>query len=113
MTQSAVAITQSEVSAAPEQAEGLWSDVWKRFRRNRIALFGFYVVCLLGFIALFADFLANDKPYYLEYKGKSYAPILRSYLVGLRLGRWPAELINGAPERRARYLDTERKKSNA
>jgi peptide/nickel transport system permease protein len=43
---------------------------------------------------LFADFLANDKPYYLEYRGKSYAPILRSYLVDLRLGRWPAELLN-------------------
>ena len=72
----------------------LWSDVWKRFKRNRIALSGFYVVCLFAFMALFADFLANDKPYYLRYQGRTYYPILRSYIVGVRLGQWPAELLN-------------------
>jgi peptide/nickel transport system permease protein len=79
---------------ATEAAGGLWSDVWRRFRRNPIALGGFYVVCFLFFIALFADFLANDKPYYLEYRGKVYFPIFRSYLVGMRLGQWPTELVN-------------------
>jgi peptide/nickel transport system permease protein len=74
--------------------EGLWSDVWRRFRHNPIALAGFYVVCLLVFMALFADFIANDKPYYLHYQGKSYFPILRGYLVGTKLGHWPAELLN-------------------
>jgi peptide/nickel transport system permease protein len=73
---------------------GLWSDVWKRFKRNRIALAGFYVVCMLVVMALSADFLANDKPYYLHYRGKVYFPIFRSYLVGARVGRWPAELLN-------------------
>jgi peptide/nickel transport system permease protein len=73
---------------------GLWSDVWRRFRRNPIALTGFYVVCGFVFMALFADFLANDKPYYTEYKGRSYFPIFRSYLVGMKLGQWPAELLN-------------------
>ena len=73
---------------------GLWSDVWKRFKRNPVALVGFYVVCSLGLMALFADFLANDKPYYLEYRGETYVPIFRSYLVDFKLGQWPAELIN-------------------
>jgi len=77
-----------------ETTEGLWADVWKRFKRNPIALVGFYVVCFLGFMALFADFLANDKPYYAEYKNKSYFPILRNYLVEMKLGQWPAELLN-------------------
>jgi peptide/nickel transport system permease protein len=77
-----------------QETRGLWSDVWRRFKRNPIALVGFYVVCFLGLTALFADFLANDKPYYLEYRGKIYAPILRSYIVDLNLGRWPAELLN-------------------
>src|ERR1044072_5676999 len=72
---------------ATEAAGGLWSDVWRRFRRNPIALGVFYVVCFLFFIALFADFLANDKPYYLEYRGKVYFPIFRSYLVGAKLGQ--------------------------
>jgi len=73
---------------------GLWADVWRRFKRNPIALTGFYVVCFLACAALFADFLANDKPYYLQYGGKTYFPIFRSYLVGARLGHWPAELLN-------------------
>lgn len=73
---------------------GFWTDVWKRFKRNRIALTGFYVVCFFGFMAVFADFLANDKPYYMRYKGKSYFPIFRSYLVGAKLGHWPPGLLN-------------------
>ena len=55
---------------------------------------GFFVVCVFVLMALFADFIANDKPYYTEYKSKSYFPIFRSYLVGMKLGQWPAELLN-------------------
>jgi peptide/nickel transport system permease protein len=76
------------------EAGGLWFDVWRRFKRNPFALTGFYVVCVFVFIALFADFIANDKPYYTEYRGKSYFPIFRNYLVEMKLGRWPAELLN-------------------
>jgi len=90
-----VATTADENSlAVSESPGGLWSDVRRRFRRNAIALVGFYVVCFLTCVALFADFLANDKPYYLEYHGKVYFPILRSYLVGMRLANWPTELLN-------------------
>jgi peptide/nickel transport system permease protein len=84
---------ESAATHAPSP-EGLWSDVWVRFRQNRIALYGFYVVCLLVGIALFADFIANNKPYYLSYQGKTYLPIFRSYLVESGLGQWPPELLN-------------------
>jgi peptide/nickel transport system permease protein len=80
--------------AAPSAAGGLWSSVWKQFRRNRIALGGFYVVLFLVFVALFADFLANDKPYFLAYRGQTYFPILRGYLVDAGLAHWPVELLN-------------------
>jgi peptide/nickel transport system permease protein len=85
---------QSEIVPASPIAAGLWSGVWQQFRRNPIALAAFYVVCLLVFLALFADLLANDKPYYLLYRGKTYFPIFRSFLVATRLGRWPEELLN-------------------
>ena len=49
-------------------AEGLWTGVWKQFKRNPIARISFYVVCFLFLVALFADFLANNKPYYLSYR---------------------------------------------
>jgi peptide/nickel transport system permease protein len=79
---------------AAETGGGLWSDVWRRFKRNPIALAGLYVVGFLALMALFADFIANDKPYYLEYRGKTYFPIFRSYIVSAKLGQWPAELLN-------------------
>jgi peptide/nickel transport system permease protein len=81
-------------SDAAATTGGLWSDVWRRFKRNPIALAGFCVVFFLALMALFADFIANDKPYHLEYRGKTYFPIFRSYIVGAKLGHWPAELLN-------------------
>ena len=81
-------------SDAAATTGGLWSDVWRRFKRNPIALAGFCVVFFLALMALCADFIANDKPYYLEYRGKTYFPIFRSYIVNAKLGQWPAELLN-------------------
>jgi peptide/nickel transport system permease protein len=73
---------------------GLWASVWREFRRNRLALAGFYVVWLLAFVALFADFLANDRPLFLSYRGRVHFPIIRGYLVGLGWAQWPPELLN-------------------
>jgi peptide/nickel transport system permease protein len=86
--------TETSSAMGNVSGEGLWLNVWKQFRRNPIALGGFYVVWFLLFMAIFADFLANDKPYYSSYQGRTYFPIFRSYLVGMGLARWPAELQN-------------------
>ena len=45
-------------------------------------------------MALSADFLANDKPLYMVYKGQTYFPVPYSYLVNLGLTQWPLELLN-------------------
>jgi peptide/nickel transport system permease protein len=37
---------------------GQWRDVWKRLRRNRLAMVGMVVVILLLLMAIFADFIA-------------------------------------------------------
>jgi peptide/nickel transport system permease protein len=81
-------------AAAGPAGGGLWSSVWKQFRRNPIGLAGFYVVGFFVLMALFADFLANDKPYYLSYRNKTYFPIFRSYWVAAGLAQWPPELLN-------------------
>lgn len=75
-------------------SDSFWRSVWRQFRRNRIALAGYYVVLLLLLIALFADFLANDRPLYLSYKGNTYFPIVHGYLVDVGAASWPAELVN-------------------
>ncbi|MBX7045729.1 MAG: ABC transporter permease [Ignavibacteria bacterium] len=46
-------------------------------------------------IAIFADFLAYQKPIYTSYNGQTYFPILKDYAVGLGISKWdPPELIN-------------------
>ncbi len=58
-------------------------------------LTGFYVVCTACYSWRCSPISSpTTNLYYLDYKGKSYFPILRSYLVGAKLGQWPAELLN-------------------
>jgi peptide/nickel transport system permease protein len=66
--------------------------VWRQFRRNRRALLSLCIVAFLAFLAVFADFLANEKPYVAEIGGKKYYPILVDYGAWLGLARWPEEL---------------------
>lgn len=35
-----------------------WKTVWKRFKKNRLAVVGLVILTILAFIAIFADFLA-------------------------------------------------------
>ncbi len=79
---------------AHEPAQGFWARVWRQFKRNHLAVIGLYVVLALAAVALGADFLANNKPLYLAYKGQTYFPVLYSYLVDVGLAHWPLELLN-------------------
>ncbi len=81
-------------AGASEHTEGRWWGVWRGFKRNRLAMAGFYMVfCLLG-MAVAADFLANNKPYYMVYQGRTYFPLFRSGLVRFGLAQWQPELLN-------------------
>ncbi|HEY7490380.1 MAG TPA: ABC transporter permease [Candidatus Tectomicrobia bacterium] len=73
-------------------APGYWRRVWRHFKRNALAVVGLWVSLGLLLMALGADFLANDKPYYMVYQGKTYFPILRGYLDSLGVAPWPEEL---------------------
>jgi peptide/nickel transport system permease protein len=74
-----------------QSAQSYWRRVWRHFKRNRLAVIGLCVSLLLLLMALLADFLANDKPYYMVYRGKTYwhSPCLPA---GLGLAAWPEEL---------------------
>jgi peptide/nickel transport system permease protein len=73
-------------------AQSYWRRVWRHFKRNLLAVIGLWVSLLLLLMALLADFLANDTPYYMVYRGKTYWPIVHSYLESLGLAAWPEEL---------------------
>ena len=50
------------------------------FRQNRAATF---ILAALIFVAVFADFLVNERPFYARFEGKTYFPILRGIAVDL------------------------------
>jgi len=52
----------------------------------------FYVVI---FLAVFGDWIANEKPFFCIYEGKNYFPIIESPFVKLGWKKWPATFQNG------------------
>jgi microcin C transport system permease protein len=52
---------------------------WRNFKANRRGYWSFWAFMVLFVITLFADFIANDKPLYVSYAGKSYFPVFVTY----------------------------------
>ncbi len=52
---------------------------WRNFKTNRRGYWSLWVFLVLFFITLFAEFIANDKPLYISYNGKSYFPVFFTY----------------------------------
>jgi len=48
---------------------------WRNFRRNGRAFGSLVIFCVLFGISLFAEFIANDKPILVKYRGEYYMPI--------------------------------------
>tara|TARA_B100001564_G_scaffold146500_1_gene123023 strand:- start:1018 stop:2343 length:1326 start_codon:yes stop_codon:yes gene_type:complete len=47
---------------------------WTQFKKNKIALVCLYLLGALVFIALFAPYIANDRPLYAKYKNQTLFP---------------------------------------
>ena len=75
-----------------EIGESFWRITRREFRKNRPALFSFYLLVGMTIIALSADLLAGNKPYYMVYEGETYYPAFRQYGVHIGLLEWPHEL---------------------
>ena len=75
-----------------EPSQSYRALVWRQLRKNRRALASLYAICALLIVALLADFIANDMPYYVVTGGRTYYPILLDYGARLGLTSWPAAL---------------------
>jgi microcin C transport system permease protein len=49
------------------------------FRAHRRGFWSLWIFLVLFGLSLFAEFIANDRPLYLRYDGKSYFPVLFTY----------------------------------
>jgi microcin C transport system permease protein len=52
---------------------------WSNFKRNRRALWSLIIFSVLFGLSLFSEFLANDKPILVQYRGEYYTPIFNFY----------------------------------
>lgn len=50
-----------------------------QFKSNKRGFYSFWIFVSLLFVCLFAEFIANDKPILISYKGALYAPTFHSY----------------------------------
>lgn len=52
---------------------------WARFKSNRRAFYSLWLFSILFSFCLLAEFIANDKPIAIQYKGEWYSPIFVEY----------------------------------
>jgi microcin C transport system permease protein len=70
---------------------------WRNFRANKRGYWSFWIFSILFVVTLFAEFIANDKPFLVEYDGHLYVPVLFSY---------PETTFGGDFETEADYRDS-------
>ncbi len=71
---------------------------WNTFRRNRRAYWSMWIFAVLFGLSLFAEFLANDKPILVSYRGEIYTPVFNFY---------PETSFGGDFKTEANYRDPE------
>jgi len=52
---------------------------WENFKRNRRGYWAMWLFMVLFVVSLFAEFIANDKPFLLLFNGKAYFPAVFTY----------------------------------
>jgi len=67
---------QTEALIASPPSAGFWSETWRRFRRQRLAMIALCYVVFLGIVAIFAPAIVGTKPIVCKYKGSIYFPCL-------------------------------------
>jgi microcin C transport system permease protein len=69
---------------------------WQNFKANRRGYVAFWIFMVLFVVTLFAEFLANDKPFMIRLEGRSYFPVFVTY---------PETAFGGEFETAADYRD--------
>ena len=71
---------------------------WRNFKRNRRAWWSMIIFGVLFGLSLFAEFIANDKPILVSYRGELRMPIMSFFSERDFGGDFPTEAIYGDPE---------------
>lgn len=71
---------------------------WHNFTRNRRAYWSLWIFAILFGISLFAEFVANDKPILVNYRGEYFMPIFKFYPETAFGGDFQTEAVYRDPE---------------
>ncbi|SLN58052.1 ABC transporter permease [Ruegeria meonggei] len=71
---------------------------WRNFRRNGRAFWSLLIFSVLFGLSLFAEFIANDKPILVKYRGEFYTPVFNFYAETDFGGDFQTEAIYRDPE---------------
>ena len=52
---------------------------WQNFKANRRGYWSFCIFLVLFAVSLLAEFIANDKPFYVRHDGRSFFPVFVTY----------------------------------
>jgi microcin C transport system permease protein len=97
-------LAKPEILLPPEPKKGVLAlsplnrRRWTNFKRNRRALWSLWIFGILFGLSLFAEFIANDKPILVSYRGELRAPIFSFY---------PETAFGGDFRTEAAYTDPE------
>ncbi|WP_027244679.1 ABC transporter permease [Leisingera daeponensis] len=71
---------------------------WNNFRKNKRAFWSLIIFSVLFTLSLFAEFIANDKPILVSYRGELYTPVFKFYPETQFGGDFRTEAIYSDPE---------------
>jgi peptide/nickel transport system permease protein len=64
------------LAAKPPAGRGYWSDVWRRYRRNTLAMIALGYVVVLSLVAILSPAIVGTRPVVCHYKGHISFPSL-------------------------------------
>ncbi|MFK7907989.1 MAG: ABC transporter permease [Chitinophagales bacterium] len=76
-----------------ERDQEYWALVKRQFYKNRLAVWSLRIFYVIFFVAVFADFLANEKPIVAQLEGEVYFPVMNGYAVDLGLSGWEDQFV--------------------
>ncbi len=81
--------TSATVSTPRNESYGAF--VKRQFRKKKLGVLSVYFIGFLVFIAVFSDFLANEKPIIASRNGTVIFPVMKQYAVSLGWASWDKE----------------------
>jgi len=67
---------QNKKNKIKQRSEAFWAVVWRRMRKNRWGMFGFYFVLFMLLLSIFSPLIASDQPIVCKFEGKLYFPAI-------------------------------------